>query len=356
MENEIAVRQTPDLNMDIIKKYICPKATDQEAYMFLQLCKAQGLNPFLREAYLIKYGDEAATIITGKDTFTKRADRLPQYDGFKAGIIVWSNNQISHREGSFVVDGEKLLGGWAEVFRKDRSQSFRNEVSLKEYERRKKDGSLMSNWKSMPATMIRKVALVQSLREAFPDEFGGMYSPEEMPVDVSALPVYKTGEVPAYPSPQSSEPEPKTKIKQPQEKKETPLPEGKAKILTSLLPELAEYCRVEGKEPEDVLKALTLFKGDDGEEVWVHYDKIRTYSEKWLGAILGKIRKAQKATGEKLPEIDANADMEDIPDVQIECPVMKVTVGLGACNPCKEKGRCEPYKTYLHEESEKCLT
>ena len=45
----------------------------------------------------------------------------------------------------------------------------------------------MRNWKEMPATMIRKVALVQALREAMPQEFQGMYSPEEMPIDVSAL-------------------------------------------------------------------------------------------------------------------------------------------------------------------------
>jgi phage recombination protein Bet len=197
MVGELVKSEKQNLSVEIIKKYICPKATDQEAYMFMQLCNLQGLNPFLREAYLIKYGDEAATIITGKDTFTKRADKLPQYDGFKAGIIVVDNSkQCQYREGSFLAPGETLLGGWAEVFRKDRSHSFRNEVSLEEYARKKKDGTLMSNWKSMPATMIRKVPLVQSLREAFPDEFGGMYSPEEMPVDASSLPIYTEGKAP----------------------------------------------------------------------------------------------------------------------------------------------------------------
>lgn len=221
MSNEVVVapKKQAELSVDIIKKYICPKATDQEAYTFMQLCNIQGLNPFLKEAYLVKYGDEVATIITGKDTFTKRADRLPQYDGFKAGIIVTDNtNQATYREGSFSVAGEKLLGGWAEVFRKDRAQSFRNEVSLSEYERRKKDGSLMSNWRTMPATMIRKVALVQSLREAFPDEFGGMYSPEEMPVDASTLPVYEAGRPPVIINPESK-PEPaKAAVKEPQKK------------------------------------------------------------------------------------------------------------------------------------------
>jgi hypothetical protein len=96
------------------------------------------------------------------------------------------------------------------VFRKDRSTPFRNEVTLTEYERRKKDGSLMSSWRSMPATMIRKVPLVQSLREAFPDEFGGMYSPEEMPIDSAALPVYNIGERPEIPTPQEDKKPPLT--------------------------------------------------------------------------------------------------------------------------------------------------
>lgn len=210
MEQFLTVRTAPELNLEIIKRYICPRATDQEAFTFLQLCKAQGLNPFLREAYLIKYGDENATIVVGKDTFTKRADRIPQYDGFKAGIIILSNDKVLYREGSFLVTGETLLGGWAEVFRKDRSTPFRNEVSLTEYERRKKDGSLMSSWRTMPATMIRKVPLVQSLREAFPDEFGGMYSPEEMPIDASALPIYNYGERSEVPAPREDKKPPLT--------------------------------------------------------------------------------------------------------------------------------------------------
>jgi hypothetical protein len=35
-------------------------------------------------------------------------------------------------------------------------------------------------WASKPTTMIRKVALSQALREAFPDDMGGLYEPEEI--------------------------------------------------------------------------------------------------------------------------------------------------------------------------------
>ena len=191
--NELQTRDyQPELTMEIIKKYICPTANEQETYMFLQLCKVQGLNPFLREAYLIKYGSEKATIVVGKETFTKRADSLPMNDGFSAGIIVIANDkQVTYREGSLLIQGETLLGGWAIAYRKDRTHPVRAEVSISEYMRHNKEGKPTHAWQSMPATMIRKVALVQALREAYPSEFGGMYTPEEMPVDSLNLPDYK---------------------------------------------------------------------------------------------------------------------------------------------------------------------
>ena len=87
---------------------------------------------------------------------------------------------IEYREGMITVPGETIIGGWAEVFRKDRQHSTRVEVSFEEYAARKKDGTLNAQWSKKPATMIRKVALVQALREAFPTNLGGMYSAEEV--------------------------------------------------------------------------------------------------------------------------------------------------------------------------------
>jgi hypothetical protein len=110
-----------------------------------------------------------------------------QYDGFDAGIILQKGTDLVYRPGSMLVKTEVLVGGWAEVYRKDWKRPIRAEVALAEYIRYKRDGSLMPNWKNMPATMIRKVALVQALREAFPEDLQGMYSQEEMPIDDSSL-------------------------------------------------------------------------------------------------------------------------------------------------------------------------
>jgi len=180
------------LSPDIVKRYLvngdADKVTDQEVMMFIKLCQYQGLNPFLREAYLIKYGNAPATMVTGKDTFVKRAAKSDKCAGYEAGIIVQKQDgSIEQRKGSLVLPNETLVGGWARVYRKDWKVPMEITVSLQEYQRYNNKGELMRNWKEMPATMIRKVALVQALREAIPEEFGGLYSPEEMPIDDSKL-------------------------------------------------------------------------------------------------------------------------------------------------------------------------
>ncbi len=57
-----------------------------------------------------------------------------------------------------------------------------NTVSFDEYCLKGKDGKPMSNWAAKPGTMIRKVALVQALREAFPEDLQALYDAEEMGV------------------------------------------------------------------------------------------------------------------------------------------------------------------------------
>lgn len=175
--------ETIALSMDIIKNYLVNgggTVTDAEAMMFLKQCQYQHLNPFLREAYLIKYGTRPAQMVVGKDTFIKRARHRPDFDGYKAGVIVQTKEgEIIEREGSFRAAGESLLGGWARVFIKGLSTPYYAAVAWGEYVGLK-DGKPNSMWASKPTTMIRKVALSQALREAFPDDMGGLYEPEEI--------------------------------------------------------------------------------------------------------------------------------------------------------------------------------
>lgn len=171
-----------------VRDFICPKATDAECKIFLETCKQYHLNPFTKEAYLIHYDnkneDTASTIVLGKNCYMQMAERNPSYDGFEAGVIVLTaDGQLLNREGSIVYDGgggETLLGGWAKVYRKDRTRASYEEVKLSEYDTGK------SLWNGKKATMIRKVALVHALREAFPSTFGALYDESEVSVHVDA--------------------------------------------------------------------------------------------------------------------------------------------------------------------------
>lgn len=174
------------LSYSTVKKYLVSgggNVSDQEVMMFLSLCRYQHLNPFLKEAHLIKYGsNDPATIVVGKDVFTKRANATPTYGGKQAGVIVLDKSgEIKEREGALVLPGETLVGGWAKVFIKGHDTPEYASVSFEEYVGRKKSGEINGQWSKKPATMIRKVAVVQALREAFPDRFQGMYAQEEFP-------------------------------------------------------------------------------------------------------------------------------------------------------------------------------
>lgn len=169
-----------------VRNFICPKATDSECKIFLETCKQYKLNPFTKEAYLIHYDnkndDTASTIVLGKNCYMQMAERNPNFDGFEAGVIVLDTaaGELIHREGSIVFDGEELLGGWAKVYRKDRTRASYEEVKLSEYDTGK------SLWSGKKATMIRKVALVHALREAFPSTFGALYDESEVRVDAES--------------------------------------------------------------------------------------------------------------------------------------------------------------------------
>lgn len=183
------------LNAGIVKRYLvigdADKVTDQEVLLFAKLCQYQGLNPFLREAYLVKYGNSPAQIITSKSALEKRAARCKGFRGFEAGIIIRRpDGTIEQRPGTFYAEDEQLVGGWAKVYVDGYVVPVEATASLREYSTGK------ALWQSKPATMIRKVAKVCALREAFPDDMQGMYAAEELD-DAPEPPAVEIPEAPA---------------------------------------------------------------------------------------------------------------------------------------------------------------
>lgn len=194
-KNEIVVQYEVDgeqikLTPKIVQEYIVgtdAQITMPEFKMFTSLCKARKLNPFLKEAYCIKYGKQPAQIVVGKDAVLKRAILNSQFDGIESGIIVQviETGEIIERKGTFYIKAEeRLVGGWARVYRKNWTHPTYCSVSFDEVAQTKSDGSLNSNWAGKGATMVEKVAKVRALRETFIEDLGGMYEAEEMGVDL----------------------------------------------------------------------------------------------------------------------------------------------------------------------------
>ena len=181
------------LNPGIVRKYLVNgqgAVTDQEIVYFMHLCKSRQLNPFTKEAYLIKYGQEPATMVVARDALEKRAIKNVQYNGKKVGIYVMNKetNELIKRDGTiYIKETEKLIGAWCTVYRKDWENPVSVEVNLDEYIGRKKDGTVNANWTNKPVTMVTKVAKAQALREAFIEELEGMYEQEEVNVNLNDI-------------------------------------------------------------------------------------------------------------------------------------------------------------------------
>lgn len=173
MEEQVKYAVVPqpivELSVDDVKKYIAPTATDKELFLFMNVAKSYGLNPFRREVHFVKYGSNPGQTVVGYESYLKRAERTGQLDGW--GVELGKDNI-----------GEKAT---IIIHRKDRKNPVVWTVYRHEFD------TQQANWKKMPLFMLRKVAISQGFRLAFPEELGGMpYIPEEINGNVSeSLPV-----------------------------------------------------------------------------------------------------------------------------------------------------------------------
>lgn len=153
---------------------------------FVALCRAYGLNPFLKEIYGVPYtdrdtGDVTFSVIVGYEVYLKRAER--------SGLLKHWEVKIS-RDEPFGDDKRGELKAVISIERADRERPFVHEVYYNEYvqtkwDREKKAHVPTKFWATKPRTMLKKVAIAQGFRLAFPVECGGMpYTAEEAAYEV----------------------------------------------------------------------------------------------------------------------------------------------------------------------------
>lgn len=152
-----------------IKNFICPDATSGEIGYFIRLCETKNLNPFAKEAYLIK---PKGTDKQGRAfpayvmiDFRKRMEPAmnhPEFHWFKYGLILSVRGEVVERESEFFHENEKLLGAWASIKRKDWPEPFTVKIPLSMWNKRQ------SYWNVNPAHMICKTAITQCFAYCFP--------------------------------------------------------------------------------------------------------------------------------------------------------------------------------------------
>lgn len=202
--NEITVipqKNMPEI-MDKANKYLDSIGNNLSPVLrtqFIEICTSFGLNPFIKEVYGIPYqtkDGEKLSIIVGYEVYLKRAETSGQLSGWRAWTegsfeLVEVKKTMKKKDGGTwdkvvrVPRGD--LKGCVEITRKDWDKPFYHEVYIEEYAQ---DNEM---WGDKPRTMIKKVAIAQGFRMAFPVELGGMpCTQDEMPQVVDVTPMRET--------------------------------------------------------------------------------------------------------------------------------------------------------------------
>ena len=202
------------LSVNFVRATLC-KPTKQGHWpedaivrQYIAVCAHRRLNPFVGDCWLLgydsqKYGPQFSIVVAVQALF-KRAEINKEFDGIESGVIVINGDgKIEERQGDLVVRGEELVGGWALVYRKDRSRPFYQRLALETYRKS------TQQWDSDAPGMIVKCAESGALRQAFPSDIGGLYLEQELHE------VDKTPALPAAATPASARAELATRLSQP---------------------------------------------------------------------------------------------------------------------------------------------
>jgi len=178
---------------------VAKNATPAELSVFLHVCRRSGLDPFRKQIYLVpKYDAKERknrwVVITGIDGFRLIRDRAAARDGVVASYedpvwyelsargvrehpVIWTLGAETPPFGCKWVtlkthpETGQVLGRYPKIVRFD--------AYVDTYEAGDRKGQRRLRWANDPDGMIAKCAEAGSLREAFPEDLGGLYIEEE---------------------------------------------------------------------------------------------------------------------------------------------------------------------------------
>jgi len=162
--------------VELIKRTVAKGASDDELKLFLHLASRYDLDPFTRQIWFIKYGDDAH-IFTGRDGFLHIAHRSGAFNGMQTQLreepIGFEIRYYNRKEKKVeVLKRPSQFVAVCTVYRKDMTEPFVCEVWESEY------STGQGLWPTKRRVMIQKVAEASTLRRAF--DISGLYLPEEV--------------------------------------------------------------------------------------------------------------------------------------------------------------------------------
>lgn len=184
MSNEIQKASDWETQIPLVMAMVAKNATKDEFSLMCHIARKYSLDPLVKQIWLVKYGEQAASIFTGRDGFLSIAHRTGQFNGIET-VVEKVNEPITviKTRSKWVNSVKETINvevkrAWqykavCTVRRKDAEFPFTVEVYEEEYT----TGENL--WATKPRTMLGKVAESQCLRKAF--DIAGLYSPEEMP-------------------------------------------------------------------------------------------------------------------------------------------------------------------------------
>lgn len=173
VERPVSMLQFTPEQSQIIRDMCANGATESEFTFLMEIAKARGMNPLLKQIYFVKRWDsskkrEVWSAQVGIDGFRSIAERTGLYDG-----------QDEPEYGPLNNSG---FPQWAKVkvYKKGVSRPFVGTAYWAEFVQLNKEGNPTKFWIDMPMNQLAKCAESLALRKGFPEELGGLHTPDEM--------------------------------------------------------------------------------------------------------------------------------------------------------------------------------